>query len=55
NTVVEEFVDHLITERNEVVAIIKDLSAGFVLTTALTALLIFVLIFGQKLSTLFVF
>ncbi len=45
NTVVEEFIDHLITEQHEGARIIKDLSAGFVLTAAITAALIFLLVF----------
>lgn len=52
NTVVEEFIDHLINEHNEGARIIKDLSAGFVLVTAITATSIFVLIFGQRLLLL---
>lgn len=52
NTVVEEFIDHLISSHNEGARIIKDLSAGFVLVTAITVASIFVLIFGQHLLNL---
>lgn len=48
NTVVEEFMDHLIKEESVGVKIIKDLAAGFVLVTAITALLIVILIFGNR-------
>lgn len=46
NTVVENFIDHLIQDEQDAVRIIKDLSAGFVLVAALTALFILILIFG---------
>lgn len=52
NTVVEEFIDNLIKEKSSVVKVIKDLVAGFVLTAALTALIIFMLIFGHRLPSL---
>ena len=52
NTVVEEFIDNLIKEESPAVKIIKDLTAGFVLTTAITALIIFMLIFGHRLPSL---
>lgn len=52
NTVVEEFVDNLVKEQSPAVKVIKDLSAGFVLTTAITALIIFILIFGHRLPSL---
>lgn len=45
NTVVEEIMDYLIPEESPVVAIIKDLSAGFVLTMAFTNLVILFLVF----------
>jgi diacylglycerol kinase len=45
NTAVEEFVDHLVHEHHEGAKIIKDLSAGFVLTAAITTLIIMVLVF----------
>jgi diacylglycerol kinase len=47
NTVVEEFVDHLIKEENDGARIIKDLSAGFVLTAAITTFIILLLVFGE--------
>ncbi len=49
NTVVEELLDHLIPERSSVVAIIKDLSAGYVLIMALTNLALLIIIFGYHL------
>lgn len=52
NTVVEEFIDHLIKEYSEIVKIIKDVSAGFVLITAVSAGMIFILIFGHRMPTL---
>ncbi len=48
NTVVEEFIDHLIKEQHEGARIIKDLSAGFVLTAAITTMLIATLIFAPR-------
>jgi len=45
NTAVEEFIDHLVQEHHEGAKVIKDLSAGFVLTAAVTTLLIMLLIF----------
>lgn len=47
NTVVEEFMDYLIPDRNNGAKIIKDLSAGFVLIMAFTSLAILFLIFGK--------
>ncbi|HSX39085.1 MAG TPA: diacylglycerol kinase [Candidatus Saccharimonadales bacterium] len=49
NTVIEEFIDHLIHEHHEGARIIKDLSAGFVLTTSITTLFILILVFGERL------
>lgn len=48
NTVVEEFIDALIKEYHEGARVIKDIAAGFVLITAITALLILLLIFGHR-------
>lgn len=48
NTVVEEFMDLLIPDSHEVVKIIKDMSAGFVLISAGVALVILYLIFGHR-------
>ena len=47
NTVVENFIDVLIKEEDNGAKIIKDVSAGFVLITALVNLVIFYLIFGK--------
>jgi diacylglycerol kinase len=52
NTVVEEFMDHLIKDYSQGVKIIKDCAAGFVLITALTTLAILVLIFGHRVDIL---
>ena len=54
NTVVEEFLDHLIKEYHEEAKIIKDVAAGFVLITAITALIIFILIFSHRIPYLFI-
>jgi undecaprenol kinase len=48
NTAIEEFIDHLIHEHHEGARVIKDLTAGYVLTTALCALIVFLLIFLPK-------
>lgn len=50
NTVVEELIDALIKEYHDGAKIIKDLSAGFVLTTAVTTLAILFLIFAHRLA-----
>lgn len=47
NTVVEVMMDHLIPEESQVVKIIKDLMAGFVLIAGFVAIIIFLLIFGH--------
>ncbi len=52
NTVVEEFIDHLIKEYHEGARIIKDLSAGFVLTAGAVALIVTLLILVPKLVPL---
>lgn len=49
NTVVEEFIDHIIKEQSPVAKIIKDLGAGFVLVAAVTTLLILTLVFSNYL------
>lgn len=54
NTVVEEFIDHIIKEESQVAKIIKDLGAGFVLVAAVTTLIILVLIFGQPIHNLII-
>jgi undecaprenol kinase len=48
NTAIEEFIDHLIHEHHEGARVIKDLSAGYVLTTAMCALVVFLLVFVPK-------
>ena len=48
NTAIEEFIDHLIHEHHEGARVIKDLSAGYVLTTAVCALAVFLLVFVPK-------
>ncbi len=48
NTVVENFIDVLIPERNDGARIIKDVSAGFVLISALVLLFVFLLIFYPR-------
>lgn len=44
NTVIEEFVDLLVREYHPGVKVIKDMSAAFVLTASITALLVFILL-----------
>ena len=48
----EEFIDKLIPDQDDGARIIKDVSAGFVLITALTGLVILFLIFGGRLLSL---
>jgi diacylglycerol kinase len=48
NTVVENFLDAFVTDENDGVRIVKDISAGFVLITAITALIVFILIFADN-------
>ncbi len=52
NTVIEEVTDNFVTDINPTAKIIKDLGSGFVLVTAITALIILVLIFGHRLVPL---
>lgn len=52
NTVVEEFIDNIIKEESQVAKIIKDLGAGFVLVSAITALIVLILIFGNHITVL---
>lgn len=54
NTVVENFIDVLIAEHNEGAKLIKDISAGFVLITAITFLIVFLLIFGKNFIQFFI-
>lgn len=48
NTAIEEFIDHLVHEHHDGARVIKDLSAGYVLTTAICALAVFLLVFVPK-------
>ncbi len=48
NTVVEEIMDHFVKHDDPVVKIIKDLSAGFVLISAISTLIILYLTFGHR-------
>ncbi|MFC1622029.1 diacylglycerol kinase family protein [Patescibacteria group bacterium] len=52
NTVIENVMDALFKEHQEVVKVIKDVSAGFVLISAVTALINMILIFSQPLLLL---
>ncbi|MFC1722339.1 diacylglycerol kinase family protein [Patescibacteria group bacterium] len=54
NTVVENVIDALINESNGAAKVIKDVSAGFVLISALTAVVILLLIFGKDFIKLFI-
>lgn len=47
NTSIENFIDYLIPKKSEVVRIVKDLAAGFVLINAVACLLILLIIFGK--------
>jgi diacylglycerol kinase (ATP) len=47
NTSIENFIDYLIPKKSEVVRIVKDLAAGFVLINAVACLLILFIIFGK--------
>lgn len=48
NTAIEEFIDHLIGNEDLGAKIIKDVSAGFVFITAITTLIILLLIFFPR-------
>lgn len=50
NTVIEEFIDHIIKEESQVAKIIKDLGAGFVLVAAFTTVIILFLVFSKHLG-----
>lgn len=54
NTVIEEFIDHLIIRESPVAKLIKDLGAGFVLVASFATLFILILIFGGRISELFI-
>jgi len=47
NTSIENFIDFVIPKKSEVVKIVKDLSAGFVLINALACFAILIIIFGK--------
>ena len=50
NTVVEEFMDHLLREYHNGAKVIKDVAAGFVLVNAITAAIVFLLLFGSRIA-----
>lgn len=52
NTTVEAIMDHMFPEYHEVAKVVKDLAAGFVLTVAVGTLLVFVILFGERLPFL---
>ena len=52
NTVVEELMDHFVRHDDPIVKVIKDLTAGFVLITAITVLIILFLIFEPRIRML---
>lgn len=47
NTSIENFIDFVIPKKSEVVRIVKDLAAGFVLINAVACFFILVIIFGK--------
>ena len=47
NTSIENFIDYVIPKKSEVVRIVKDLSAGFVLINAVACLIILIIIFSK--------
>ena len=47
NTSIENFINFIIPQKSNVVKIVKDLSAGFVLINAFACLIILVIIFGK--------
>jgi diacylglycerol kinase len=49
NTSIENFIDYIIPHKSDVVKVVKDLSAGFVLINAIACLVILTLIFGKYL------
>jgi len=53
NSVIEELIDHLVKEHHEGVRIIKDVSAGAVLVSAMISLIVGLFIFLPKILTLF--
>lgn len=49
NTSIENFADFLIPKKSEVVRVVKDLAAGFVLINAVACFLILIIIFSKYL------
>jgi diacylglycerol kinase len=49
NTSIENFINYVIPKKSNVVKIVKDLSAGYVLINAIACLIILFLIFGKYL------
>jgi diacylglycerol kinase len=47
NTSIENFINYLIPQKSNVVKIVKDLAAGFVLINAIACLIILFIIFGK--------
>jgi len=54
NTVVENFIDLLINDSHDGAKIVKDVSAGFVLISAVTLLIVFLLIFSKHFVKFFI-
>jgi len=54
NTVVENFIDVLMKDRDNGAKIIKDVSAGFVLIAAIVTLILALLIFGEHFFKFFI-
>lgn len=52
NTSIENFINFIIPKKSNVVKIVKDLSAGFVLINAIACLAILVIIFGKYIINL---
>lgn len=52
NTSIENFINFVIPKKSNVVKIVKDLSAGFVLINAIACLAILVVIFGKYIINL---
>lgn len=52
NTSIENFINFVIPKKSNVVKVVKDLSAGFVLINAIACLAILVIIFGKYIINL---
>lgn len=52
NTVIEVIIDYLFPEHDEIAEVVKDLSAGFVLISAIATIAIFILVFGNDLMAI---